>query len=465
MKRPCIIGGEPTGESGEHIFPAALGGRRTNKGIYCGDHNSAYSPLAAILSNQLKALNAFLGVRGDHSDDPHKLVTTDNASGLPIWLSDGKTGFAEPRVLSTSEEGNAQRISMAFSNEHQLQQYLEGLRSEGKQYTIKSREPPQQFFLSGANVRLLLGGPDGLRAIGYVAQTFLAHHFPEVARDPGLEEYKAYTLGQIDAKLVWWDFDLQPDLPENSFEFGHRVVVGLDAASGVAYGRISLFSALHFATIFGAVPILASESVCVDIDPIAEHPPDDIVERRQASAMGPVSRPIDLTEKLYEPLSDGRAQQLLNKLTSRIASRELACGAEAIQKKLRDAGQLNVLEREALFNDVIGAEAQRVLNLLRYVANRLKAVLPAKFSPLIDKLVAFDATALSGLSQEALVCVRLGQSLLAAQMMEDYANGILTNERIVMLIGGDAGAAVVGRAIADPIRALLDRYQPPPQSS
>jgi hypothetical protein len=354
---------------------------------------------------------------------------------------------------------------MAFSDERQLQEFLERLRSEGKQYKIESREPPQQFFLSGANVKLLLGGPDGLRAIGYVAQTFLAHHFPEAARDPGLAAYKAYTLGKNDAKSVWWDFDLQPDLPKNSFEFGHRVVVGLDAATGVAYGRISLFSALHFATIFGAVPISTSKSVCVDIDPLAEHPPDDIVESRRASAMAPVSRPTDLTDKLFEPLSDGRAQQLLNKLMSRIASRELARGAEVIQKKLRDAGQMNVLEREALFNAVIRAEAQRILNLLRHVATRLKAVFPAELSPLIDKLVAFDATAPSGLSQEALVCVRMAQSLLAAQMMDDYGKGILTNERIVMLIGGEAGAAVVGRAIADPIRALLARYQLPPQSS
>src|ERR1019366_3173693 len=377
--RTCIICGGPTG-SREHIFPAALGGRRTNKGIYCGDHKSAYSPLAAVPSSQLKAINAFLGVRGDHSDDPHEFATSDTASGLPIRLSDGKSGFAEPRVLSTSGDGNAQRISMAFSDERQLQEFLERLRSEGKQYKIESREPPQQFFLSGANVKLLLGGPDGLRAIGYVAQTFLAHHFPEAARDPGLAAYKAYTLGKNDAKSVWWDFDLQPDLPKNSFEFGHRVVVGLDAATGVAYGRISLFSALHFATIFGAVPISTSKSVCVDIDPLAEHPPDDIVESRRASAMAPVSRPTDLTDKLFEPLSDGRAQQLLNKLMSRIASRELARGAEVIQKKLRDAGQMNVLEREALFNAVIRAEAQRILNLLRHVATRLKAVFPAELS-------------------------------------------------------------------------------------
>ena len=63
----CIICGGRTG-SHEHIFPAALGGRRTNKRIYCGDHNKGFSPLAAILSRQLRPINALLGVRPDHSE-------------------------------------------------------------------------------------------------------------------------------------------------------------------------------------------------------------------------------------------------------------------------------------------------------------------------------------------------------------------------------------------------------------
>jgi hypothetical protein len=59
MARTCIICGGPTG-SREHIFPAALGGRRTNKGIYCADHNNEYADLAGIISGQLACLTRIL---------------------------------------------------------------------------------------------------------------------------------------------------------------------------------------------------------------------------------------------------------------------------------------------------------------------------------------------------------------------------------------------------------------------
>ncbi len=62
MTRTWIICGDSAG-SQEHIFPAALGGRRTSKGIYCGLHNEGFSPLAAFLSRQLELLNALLSVR------------------------------------------------------------------------------------------------------------------------------------------------------------------------------------------------------------------------------------------------------------------------------------------------------------------------------------------------------------------------------------------------------------------
>jgi hypothetical protein len=78
MAKDCVICGKPAG-SKEHVFPAALGGRRTNKGIYCGTHNNGYSPLAAALSAQLKAINALLGVRGDHASVPHETILVDQA--------------------------------------------------------------------------------------------------------------------------------------------------------------------------------------------------------------------------------------------------------------------------------------------------------------------------------------------------------------------------------------------------
>jgi hypothetical protein len=56
MPKTCIICGKRAG-SHEHTFPAALGGRRTNKGSYCGLHNNGFSSLAKIQDALYPALS------------------------------------------------------------------------------------------------------------------------------------------------------------------------------------------------------------------------------------------------------------------------------------------------------------------------------------------------------------------------------------------------------------------------
>src|SRR4051794_14470620 len=98
MARDCIICGKRAG-SREHVFPAALGGRRTNKGIYCGKHNEGFSPLTAILANQLTAINAFLGVQPDHADKPRQLATINPADGQAYLVSALTVELAEPKMV------------------------------------------------------------------------------------------------------------------------------------------------------------------------------------------------------------------------------------------------------------------------------------------------------------------------------------------------------------------------------
>ena len=73
MANTYIVCGQAAG-SGEHVFPAALGGRRINKNIYCTTHDNSYSSLVADLANQVDVLNAQLGVVPDHSNDVKSVI-------------------------------------------------------------------------------------------------------------------------------------------------------------------------------------------------------------------------------------------------------------------------------------------------------------------------------------------------------------------------------------------------------
>ncbi|HCV74065.1 MAG TPA: hypothetical protein DHE23_26710 [Agrobacterium sp.] len=147
--------------SREHVFPASLGGRRTNKQIYCGPHNNGFGPLANIIAQQLKPVNALLAVRHDRADRAEPFIY-EGPNGEKLRLF---AGTVEPANKTPDETG-----------------------------TLR--------------VQLSLGGPDGLRAIAYIALTFFAHHFQEFARLEQLGPIKDFLLGTAVNDYVWWESDI-----------------------------------------------------------------------------------------------------------------------------------------------------------------------------------------------------------------------------------------------------------------
>jgi hypothetical protein len=455
MAKDCIICGKPAG-SKEHLFPAALGGRRTNKGIYCGTHNNGYSPLAAALSAQLEAINALLGVRGDHSSVPHETTLVDEASGRKIVLSRAKAEFANPEIKLQAESAGTDGFTGWFSSEKQFYEWMEAQRAQGNDIKVNSKGQWQEYHPSGGRIDFKLGGPTGLRAIGYVAQTFLAHNFPTVARNPEIIDFKHYTLGTSDAEFVWWDYEFSTTLPPNHFEFGHRIVVGLDPVSTVAYARISLFSALHFSVLFGRYLGDYASTVITDIDPLAEHPPNDILESREPVALTVVSMPADRKKSLASAISDGRSQEAFSNLLRSIADRDRRTCAERMLKELKGSEQLDAFGRKTLFERVVASESQRVLNLMRHIVDGMKRHPETRsLARLFDPLVASDPTTGNGLTPMATAALRLSQMALVGQMLDDYAKEKLDLDRMEMLIGGGPGAAIVGQAMADPVMRSL----------
>lgn len=187
MAKTCIICGKRAG-SGEHVFPAVLGGRRVNNGIYCHAHNQGFSPLAAIIGGQLKPINALLAVRPDHKDKAEPYFYT-SPGGEDLIIFDGKVDRATP-------------------------------------------DPNNDASL---HVRLALGGDDGLRAVGYIALTFFAAHFQDHARKLELQPMKAFLQSSGQNEFVWWELDAPAaGLPANPFPFGHSIVLTTSAATGRA---------------------------------------------------------------------------------------------------------------------------------------------------------------------------------------------------------------------------------------
>lgn len=491
----CIVCGQAAG-SGEHVFPAALGGRRTNKNIYCTKHDNGYSSLVADLANQVDVLNSMLGVIPDHSNDVKSVLAQDAITGEELRLSVKKSSFTAPRVISQEPVGNGMLMNMSFPNWKASKQWLAEQKANGLDVTPLQKPQEQPYFLGEVHHQRRFGGVYGLGSVAYVTQTFLAQAFPDLARSGNVAQFIAYTqaiaaLAQIpsgggddsnvpadprfqpaqrafEASLapwggqapVWWDFDPQPDATPNAFEFGHRVTVGVDASDGQIFGRFSLFSSIHFSMFFGTASAgVATKTVTVDIDPMAAHPPNDIKKVESAAAIARVAVPAQRTASLAAAISSGSQEAVFTNLMRRIEAHSLTKTATNMHTELAAYSTMSESEGEQLVNRLIDGQAQRVLNMTKWLLQNFKRRLPTELlpalGPMINAMTAHDPNSNNGLSPMANATLALAKRALAAQMLEDIKAGRLNVRRISELIGEGAGAAVVGQAVLAPIARAL----------
>lgn len=451
MPRTCIICGGPTG-SREHLFPAALGGRRTNKGIYCSAHNNAYAGLAGIISTQLAVFNAQLGIVGDHSSVPTSVTLTDVNSGQEIEMSSSQLRFKHPQIRSERTEEGKTIVEMAFSSRKEAEEWAAEQKEKGINVEFIDKGRKSRYHLGTAHKQISLGHTEeGLRSIAYIAQTFFAHSFPEQARSSEMRIIKDYTLNNTAADLIWWDFDPPNDLPENKFPFGHRVIVGTDSEHNTAYARISFFSALNFSIILADLPVEVSKAVVTDIDPLAKAPPKDIHTSALNTSLGAVTKPNQLNAGLADAISSGKAVAILNDLMRRITDFERNTAAAKIMEQIESAMASASGNTKAVFTEITLRESQRVLNLMSYLAKDLKnhACDPVRcaMAEYMEQASKLDPTTENGLSDHATRSLEIACNSLANQMYQDWKDGKLDHNRVSMLIGGGPGVATIGSAL------------------
>lgn len=414
MPRTCIICGRPAG-SREHIFPASLGGRRTNKQIYCGEHNEGFSPLAAEIAAQLKIINALLAIRPDHStaSEPHFVRT---GAGRTLRIFDGETKRVDG-VADTTTEGDP--------------------------------------------INLDFGGLGALRAIAYIGMTFFAHHFQDWARGDNLVAMKQFVSGEADNDHVWWESAAYTTtMPTNPFRFGHTIVVGSRADTGSAGAVISLFGTLTFAVDLGHVIGASDRTVTVFLDPLADHPPNDIIETIVERPLI-LTKPDPLQEHLRVAVENGTGENMLQELFRRIERWKFDKTNEAFLLKLNSAGIAEDALSSAIL-DWLAGNAGRVFKLMEYSASELgKSILPHPqplrdiVSTLLNQQIARDTQRPSGLSEPAESALDSSVKALSQALVRRFSYEPATLDLLWAYLKTGEGAAIVGQALYAPVHAAL----------
>lgn len=448
MPKTCIVGGGGAG-SGEHIFPACLGGHRVNNGIYCGNHNGAYGPLASKLADQLAFYNAHFKIRNTRTKQIKPVEMTDHVTGAKYEYDGDNLKPIESRMLAQ----NGNQVTVAVPNEPgAIERYIEEQKAKGFEVQVIGKGQPQTFHPGQLAVRQAFGGPDGLRAIGYVAQTFLAHCFPDLARNPAMKPFIDYTLKGAGDHFVWWDFEAPTNLPANVFDFGHRIIVGVDSDRGIVYGRVSLFSTLDFAMEFYhlASPD-ASCSVINDIDPMALKMPEDLKQCRESCAVGPVTRPTNLTDSLASAINNGKAQKQHDELMRRGMDYRRRGDVTALLAEINGVGDLAAKKR--IVNEFWDTETQRILRLLGAALTCVKSQNqqsdPARHLLVrcLECATKRDEATASGLTPGADAAIKVASAALSHATGDAIDDGTLDHNRTEMFIDGGAGAGTAADAV------------------
>ena len=401
MSKTCIICGSRAG-SGEHVFPAVLGGRRVNNGIYCEAHNNGFSPLAAVIGDQLRMINALLAVRPDRKNaaQPHRYTSPDGES-LVIF-----NGVVEREV----------------------------------------RAPDYHKRL---HVEQSFGGPEGLRAVAYIALTFFAAYFQEHARKPELQAVKDFLLGNGDNEFVWWDVaPAAGQLSENPFAFGHTVALTTSATTGRATAYLSFFGALSFGLDFGALPDLADRSVVLFIDPQAEKAPEDLKKEEHSVALLQLRKPDPLHAHLERIIFDGIGQQVLQGLLQRIEEWKFAKEMAPILTQLNGLRSEPEDVRREEIAKIVKQEISRIYRIMRYIANdfseKQATSLAAVLIPIMQRTIKTSQPPAATFNADGEFVILTSAAKFVAELDNELAKNEIGMDYLWALFSGGRGAGFVG---------------------
>ncbi|MDN4571848.1 hypothetical protein DBB29_24630 [Pandoraea cepalis] len=477
MAATCIVCGEPAG-SKEHLWPAVLGGRVTARRIYCQTHNRRYGALVAQLGERLQPFNGMLGVVPDNDKQmrrtpmkvkvPGSDATVDMSDHGPHKQDQVGVDFTDPVTLLAHRRAAQGDAVESWPPAYILPPIGEGYFSLGDRWT-----------LAGAT---------------YVAQTLFASAFPNLARTEAMQPCIAYTaavsnllfamqearkslgldptvlsveaLGEVmhvasvadaiagvhramDAldgrTLQGWVWSSATPHADDEFGLWHRVVVGVDGADGLMYGRVRIFGEFELVMAFGWTVANASAQVTYHINPLTTTAKTSMeIERSTTPSDRPLmtgrefwAEPREMDQKRFDA-----AIVAWNHKREAYVSSWVAGQWAAWFERAESADHASALARE-LWNQQIQYVMVHLTNAVRA---RLTvtgcAVAPAEAHRL-HQLIERDDSRASGVSAVCEAALWYASEALRVATVRTWSLGRLDRKGVTYLLDGELGRIAV----------------------
>lgn len=442
----CIFCGERAG-SHEHLILAALGGLHTDRSILCAACNSSFSSLDAALAADMRPLNAMIGARNGHTGTAIATEVEDPGTGRRFTLSAAcRLDHPEAAVIGEEVHGEVRTVKVLASSQKQVDGFLHAAKAQGKPVRVCSRGVVRGMMADTPIVPWSFGGPQTFRAIARVALNVLAHHYPAEVRATWIEPFKNWIRDGGD-ETPWVHYTTPPntesELPNDSFMFQHRFVVGFDSVSGEVYAHISLLGVVDLAVTFGRTIIIDSETVVHDVDVLGQSRPDDhSVLHFEQAALG---RPLPRVSNPLPYIQKGLGVVLRKR-------DDVVWGEDSPQlvKRLNDARLHPAIDLHDNIVSALDGQDQRLLNLAAYVARGVKqAMAPhgpvgSQISELFRLTAQSDSASGPGVTSLTVAVVGMLRFLFADHLFEILQHRDVTADELRNLLEGGLGASIVG---------------------
>jgi len=355
------------------------------------------------------------------------------------------------------------RVQLKFADQAQADKWIADQERAGFQVAVEPAGPVRtQIFTQLLHAPRHIGDEAFMRGLLYLALTFLAHWYPELARSPGLAKARDIVEKDepVEDRVLWEPPGAMTQLHANPFAHGHTVVIGPISETKRVGALVSFYGAIQLGIDLGEL----ADNCCLDritthIDPLAEKPPHDFCTVREADK----SLALSTAEESRKYLHQLRTGQVLNPLIAVLRSssdEELSRTCEALLPELTALTELSPSLRPNRMMELLTPHDQRVFNLLREGIQGLSesaADLPEPIHIMLKSFIAANDDASRGLALTSEAALHIAKASLADAVLDNLNNDTLDAQTLAELLGGGKGVAVVLRPLTNIIARALPR--------
>ena len=446
--KTCIICSN-IANSKEHIFPAAFGGRVVNKSIYCSFHNCAYSRHVDSLDKELDILNSAIGVIPDRKNSIKETRLKDSASEEYVYTKDYMK-LASPSALDMAPNSGAEQMQLRFADHMQAQKWMDEQKKRGYEFKNTSYgKVTKTMFVEPMKKTMDLGNDKFMLGVLYIALTFLAHHYPHIARAKELQSVKDILNNDEDTKdIVFWENSDKLDLfGENPFEFGHIIAIGKMKDTNKIGAIVSFFGRINFAVNL-AEPnsdiLNEFQTIVSFINPLEKEVKKSIVTQKLDLQINLSNK--EESKKYLNSLRSGEISNPIEKILSLATTKVLNQDMENIYNKLQKSIEISSPTSYALVVEILSEYEQRILNLITYTIDdfcEFSVDLDENFKIALKQLIKEDENGNKGLNELSFHFLELVKQNIAYEVHNSMVIGSLTTEFLVQLFAKEKGVYVV----------------------